>query len=163
MTLYNLTSEFLELLEMAADEELDQQTIKDTLEAVEGEFEAKADGYAAVIRNLTGDMEAIKAEEERLHSRRKIIENNIERIKKALESAMNATGKRKFSTELFSFRIQNNAPSLDFVNEAAVPAEFFIPQEPILDRRKLLAYAKANPEESASFATVKQTESLRIQ
>lgn len=161
-TLYELTAEMQELLEMAEDEELDPQTIADTLEGVEGEFEAKADGYAAVLRELEGKVDFADTEIDRMEAHKKVLKSNQERIKTALQNAMIATGKTKFRTGLFGFSIQKNAPALDKVIEDAVPAEFFILQEPKLDRKALLTYAKAHPEEAAPFATVKQTESLRI-
>ena len=45
-TLYELTGQFKELLEMIEAEEMDLDTLRDTLEAIEGEIEYKADGYA---------------------------------------------------------------------------------------------------------------------
>lgn len=49
--LYEITGDYLRLLEMLEEEEsLDQQVFKDTLEGIEGEFEIKADGYARVLK-----------------------------------------------------------------------------------------------------------------
>ena len=42
MTLYELTAEFQELLNMMEDPEVDDQVLADTLAAVAGEIEAKA-------------------------------------------------------------------------------------------------------------------------
>ena len=52
MRLYELTGQFLELLDMLEDEEVDEQVIMDTLESVEYEIEDKADGYAKIIKAL---------------------------------------------------------------------------------------------------------------
>ena len=40
--------------------------IKDSIEMLDGDFEAKADSYAYIIRQLEADEEAIKKEEQRL-------------------------------------------------------------------------------------------------
>ena len=53
-TLYNLTAEYMELLAMAEEEEIDPQTLADTFESLQGEFEEKADNYAVVIKTLKG-------------------------------------------------------------------------------------------------------------
>ena len=64
------------------------------------------------MAKLTGDMEMIMAQEKRLYSRRKAIENNIKRMKEHLQESMEITGKTKFKTTLWSFGIQNNPASL---------------------------------------------------
>ena len=64
MTLYELTSDYLTLLEMAEDPDIDIQAFDDTLEGLEGEIEAKADGYAKVITTLNGDAALLKGQED---------------------------------------------------------------------------------------------------
>ena len=49
--LYQLTSNYETVLNMLYDEEIDEQMILDTLEAIEGEIEDKADGYAKIIKD----------------------------------------------------------------------------------------------------------------
>lgn len=166
MTLYELTGQFLELLEMAEDTEIDVETLQDTMEGLEFEVEEKADGYAKIIKQLTAEADvlkaeadAVKAEAARILNRKIVLDNKIDRMKRNLENTMIATGKTKFKTQLFSFNIQKNTPSLEVLDETKVPKEYFVVQEPKLDRKKLLAYIKENP---VDYATVKQTESLRI-
>lgn len=108
MTLYELTGQLVELMEMAEDEEISAEAIKDTLEGLEGELEDKADGYARVIKSLESEAKALKEEEKRIANRRSVLENNAGRMKKALEEAMISTGKKNFKTLLFSFGIQKN-------------------------------------------------------
>lgn len=159
MTLYELTGQFLEVNEMAENGEIDEETMQDTLESIECEIEVKAENYAKVIRNLESDIESLKKEEERLYERRKTIENNIKRIKKNLENCMIAVDKKKFKTDLFSFNIQKNAPSLVIDNKNSIPAEYLIQQEPKVDTVNLKKYLKEN---KADFAHLEQSESLRI-
>ena len=161
MKLYEITGEMLQLLEMAEEQELDQETINDTLESVEFEFEEKADGYAKVIKNLEGDMEAIDIEIKRLTERRNTAKNNIASIKKNLEQAMVATGKTKFKTLLFSFGIQKNPVSVVIDDETKIPEEYLIPQSPKVDKKSIAAYLKEH-ENSVLWAHLEQSESLRI-
>ena len=111
-TLFDLTGDWLRLYDMANDPDVEPDVLRDTMEAIEGEIEAVADGYASVMAKLTGDMEMIMAQEKRLYSRRKAIENNIKRMKEHLQESMEITGKTKFKTTLWSFGIQNNPASL---------------------------------------------------
>lgn len=115
MNLYELTSDFLQLQQMLEDPEMDSQLLEDTMAAIEGEIEWKADNYAKVIRNMEGSIEAIKKELERLSNKKAVLEGSIKRLKDNLQNAMVATGKTKFKTDLFSFGIQKNGGSLPVI------------------------------------------------
>lgn len=80
-TMYELTADYMGVLELATNPEIDPQAITDTLEAIGEEIEIKAENTAKVLRELEGMAAALKAEEQRLNARRKSIENNVERIK----------------------------------------------------------------------------------
>lgn len=99
--IYELTNDFLELLNMLEDEEVDEEVIMDTLESIEYEIEDKADGYAKIIKALEADVDGIQKENNRLTSRKKTYENRIKWLKQNLEMCMRATGKKKFTTDLF--------------------------------------------------------------
>ena len=162
-TLYELTEDYMTLLEYAEDPEIDEETLKDTMEAVEGEIEVKAENYAKVIKQLEADTVSLKAEIDRLSARKKTLDNSITRIKKSLEEAMIATGKTKFKTELFSFGIQKNPASLklaDDIDFESIPMEFVIFPEPTIDKKAVTASIKAGAE--YDWAHLEQSEGLRI-
>ena len=71
-------------------------------------IEDKADSYAVVNQNITNEITALKAEEERLRTRRSALERNQMRLMKAIREAMNALGKTKIKTEKFTFSISKN-------------------------------------------------------
>lgn len=162
-TLYELTSEYLDLLAMLEDPDVDEDLINDTLEGIDGELEAKADGYARVMRQMDADAKAIKAEEERLANRRKSLENRSAALKGRLQQMMEITGKVKFKTELFSFGIQKN-PAAVVIDEQYIeniPEEYLIRQDPKIDRAKLKEDLKAGLD-LEGIAHLEQSESLRI-
>ena len=103
MKLYEITSQYLQLLELAEDPDMDPEILTDTMEAIQGDFEEKADGYAKVISNLTAEAEAVKKEIDRLQARKKAREGSAKRIKENLQRAMIDTDHKKFKTTLFSF------------------------------------------------------------
>lgn len=163
MTLYELTNDYMNLLELAEDPDIDEQAFMDTLEGIEGALEDKAEGYAKVIRTLEGDAAACDAESKRLRNKKQTIENNIKRMKTALQYAMEVTGKTKFKTALFSFGIQKN-PAAVVMDEAYIeniPERFLIPQDPQIDK-KAIKEALKNGEDLEGLAHLEQTESLRI-
>ena len=159
-TIYELTEAYRQLLELAEDQYTDQAVLADTMEALDGEIEAKADGYAKVITELNARAKTIKQEEDRLADHRKAIENNANRIKKRLEESMIALDKRKIKTDLFSFNIQKNPPSLIIDNVNEIPEEFLIPQPAKLDNEAVKKALKDG--EKFGWCHLTQTESLRI-
>ena len=160
MTLYELTEDYMNLLELAEDPDIDEQAFTDTLEGIEGALEIKAEGYAKIIRMLEGDAAACDAESKRLRNKKQAIERNIDRMKKALQYSMVQTGKTKFKTALFSFGIQKNPASVVIDHAGKVPASYWIPQPPELDKKAIKAYIKENGD--VDWAHLEQTESLRI-
>jgi hypothetical protein len=153
----------MNLLTMAEDPDIDPEAFADTLAGIEGAIEDKADGYAKVIRTLEGDAAACDAESKRLRNKKQIIENNIKRMKSALQYAMEATGKTKFKTALFSFGIQKN-PAAVVMDEGYIeniPERFLIPQDPVIDK-KAIKEALKNGEDLEGIAHLEQGESLRI-
>lgn len=165
-SLYKLTGEYLELLQMLEDEEIDEEIIIDTLEGLDGEIEIKADNYAKLIRNLESTSEAIKKEVDRLNFRKTTFENRIKNLKEHLYNSMKLTGKTKFTTELFSFNIQKNGGkrvlTVD-VDLELIPKEYKIPQPDKLDGDKVRDLIKELGGDKCEFAHLEpQGESLRI-
>lgn len=158
-TLYELKSEYLQLRDMAGDPDISPDALRDTMDAINGELEDKADGYARVIRELEAEEAGLDAEIKRLQARKSAVSGNKGRIKDALESAMRETGKLKFKTALFSFGIQKNPPSVAILSEN-IPLDYLVVPEPQPDKKRILAELKAGA--SFDWAELKQTEALRI-
>lgn len=163
MTLYEITADYMQLMQMMEDPDLDPQTLADTMEGIEGELEDKADNYARVMKNMEADLNGIKAEIERLSTRKKTIENNIKRMKEALQFSMETTGKTKFKTELFSFGIRKNAPAvvMDEPYIENVPERFLKYSDPTINRTAIKE-AIQNGEDLEGLAHLEQSTSLSI-
>jgi hypothetical protein len=129
-TLYELTSEYMQILQMADDPEVDEEAFEGSLESIGGLIEIKAESYARVIKELErmksithADAESFKAEYERKIDHEKLISNRIDRIKQNLSKAMILTDKRKFDTDNFKFYIKANTSTI-IDDESAVPDEY---------------------------------------
>ena len=161
-TLYDLTQDWIQLMNML-EEGADEEVINDTLEGLDYEIEEKAEGYAKVIRNIESDVAGLKTEIERMTDRKRVLENNISRLKNNLQAAMELTGKTKFKTDLFSFNVQNN-PAAVIMDEQYlenIPEEYLIPQEPKIDKKKLATDLKAGVD-LEGIAHLSVSRSLRI-
>lgn len=155
MQLYELTEMYLNLKDM----DIEEGDLNAALENIDDEIETKADNIAKVLRDFDGDIEALKAEEERLAKKRKAIENRQKQLKEYLQNSMLVLDKRKFKTDLFSFNIQKNAPSLKILDESKIPEDYY-KIEKKLNKNDLKEAVKKGLFEDA--AKLVQTESLRI-
>ena len=137
MRLYDIANDYLELLQAIENGEIPLEGITDTLEAIEGELDEKADNIGCLLKSIEAEINAFKAEEQRLAERRKRKEKSYESLKNYLSETLQRTGKMKVETtrNVISFRKSEVAE----VNESA-----------------FLEWAKAN---RADLITVKVTES----
>lgn len=157
MNLYNLSAAFQQIQQMIED---GQEGLTDTLESLNDAIEDKAVGYAKVMKNLEAQAKAIKEEETRLADRRKSLESNIKRLKESLENAMLDVNIKRIKTELFSFNIQKNPPSVEVLNDSVIPKNYFNIPAPVLDKKLILADLKNGVE--VPGVQIKQSEGLRI-
>lgn len=154
MKLYELTEQWDAVFNMMEDGETDEQVVFDTLEAIEGEIEDKADNYAKIIRNLQASVDALKAEEDRLYQRRKSAENHIQRLKDTLQANLEFIGKTKFKTDLFSFSVSKNGgkqPIFITDNLDEIPGKYLIPQPPRVNNEAVRELLKDKEVDWARF------------
>ena len=164
--LYEITGDLITLQELL-DDSVEDEVLKDTLEAVQGEYEVKLEACCKVIRNLEADIDALKAEADRLNTKRAVLNANIERLKKAMFDSMKATNTPKVKGTLFTVAIQKNggvAPiKYDKDNKditANLPDELvIISEKPDLER---IRECLENGVKVEGFSLGERGESLRI-
>lgn len=123
------------------------------------EIEEKCDNYAKMIKNLEADVEAFKNQEKIFNDKRKSAENKVKWLKQNLQASMELQGRKKVKTDLFSFNIQKNAPSLEITNENNIDDSYYVIERK-LNKRELLSDIKQGL--IIDGVELKQTESLRI-
>ena len=160
MKLYELTENYRNLQDLLENPEIDQDLIINALDEVEEQLEEKVENIAKLIKTLEVEVNGYKTEEKRLADRRKSLENRIIGLKSYIDATMKATGKKKFKGQLYSFNIQKNPPSVNITDSTLIPKEYFVEQEPVLDKKTVLAELKNGV--IVPGAELKQTESLRI-
>ena len=98
-TLYELTDQYNAFVEAVENGEIeDEQAITDTLEAIEEAFDEKAEHIALLIKNMSAEAEAIKAETAKLTARAKTKENTVERLRTYLGNHLLMIGQEKLET-----------------------------------------------------------------
>ncbi|MTQ92775.1 hypothetical protein GMC70_09270 [Streptococcus salivarius] len=120
--LYELTGIFLEIDEMAVDDE----TKLDTLDSIDWEhdFSEKIENCIKVIRNKNARVEAYKAEIARLDALKKSESKAIEEIKKRISEAMRLTQHDKLDTTLFKVGFRKSKAVV--VDEDKLPKKYQI-------------------------------------
>lgn len=89
----------------------------DTLEAVEGEFDVKAENLACYIKQLKAEAETLKKEKLAFAKRQAQKEKQAEKLTKYLLSSMQAVGKTKIDMPRAVITVKRNAPSLVISDE----------------------------------------------
>lgn len=129
MNLFELTEDYLKLLQLAEDPETDPEALADTMEGIQGALEDKLDAYCYVVSQLDGDINTVDAEIKRLQEFKKGLANNKDNIKKNMYSSMIALGVRKIKTAKHALVIAKNGGKLpvviyDEVKPEDVPEEY---------------------------------------
>lgn len=160
MNLYELEGNLLHVLELAesADED-DRKLFDDTIDSLKDGIEDKAIGYAKVIKSLQGDSKLLDEKIKHDRERKATIDNNIKRLKMALQNGMEIAGKEKIKAVDMSVWIQNNKPSVVYTNDKAVPGDYF-KQEYVLEKSKVEDALKQG--KKIPGAELVQSRSIRI-
>ncbi len=124
-TLFDLREEFKALYELAiAEGAEEEQAFLDTLEALKGELEIKANGYTHVIKQL--EMESKECENviAAFKAKKEIRENHIKRMKQALIEAMDAAGVEQLPAGEYTLKIAKNGGLQPLKIDGEVPDNF---------------------------------------
>ena len=119
MKLYEIATEYQALLDAIENGEIPEEAIADTLESVTSLLEDKADNVACVIKNMQAEVDAIKAEEDRLATRRKVKEKRVEYLTKYLSDILLKAGYEKVETARNKITFRKNPPKVFIENEKA--------------------------------------------
>lgn len=160
--LYDLTAKYKHL-QLALECNPDDKELEALFAEIDDNIEAKAEGYAMVMRNMESDIDGLDKEIKRLTERKTVMANGIKRMKNNLYESMKATGKTKFKTELFSFGIQKNGGAEPLVVDVTVdelPSELVKVTKEV-DKDALRKYIKETGDFSFGHFT-DRGESLRI-
>lgn len=128
--LYVLAHEYREAADKLADLNLDDETVKDTLDGMSGELEVKASATAAVIRNMESLAVQIKDAEKQMAERRKAIEARADNLTAYLLTNMQHAGIQKVETPHFAITLKANPGHVEVYDEKMIPAEFLRQKPP---------------------------------
>ena len=160
-SLREITAEHSQLQQLVEREEFTLDDLKDTFEAIEGEFTAKAQSLVYVVNNLTADTTTLDAEIKRLQARKQVLVNKEKSLRDCLKFNMQTANMTKISCPLFTITLAKGRDVVQIDDEHHLPDQYVTAVEVVkIDKVQLLRDLKAGPVEGASL--VKSEESLRI-
>lgn len=157
MKLYELTENYRKVSEM---EDLDEITLKDTLDSIQEDIETKIQNIAFVIKEKKADLTAIEETIKTLQKRKTSTEKTISHLQEYSQNAMEVTNTQKIKTPLITVWIQDNKESVNITDEDKLNKKYLVEQPFKPDKKLLLADLKEGKE--VEGAEIQQTRSLRI-
>ena len=141
--LYQLVNHQREFQLLAEEIDLAPEVVRDTLEALEGDIQAKAYSVAAFSRNLDASAEAIRAAARRMLDRADRIEKRAEGVRQYLLFNMQAAGITRIEHPEFVLAVKKNPPAVVIDEDAELPPQYLKTPEPPPPRPDKAAIAKA--------------------
>lgn len=147
MSLYSLINDVEELnAKLLSDNEAEVQEAYDSMVLCDEKIDELLPWYAKLSKNLEAEAEMYKAEADRLAKMAKSRSNAVERIKQAIYDAMMVTGRDKVKTDIGTYSLQKNPPSVEITSLDKIPESYLIPQEPKVDKRGIIQAYKMTGE-----------------
>ena len=158
MMLDELTNQAMELYEMLQEEEIDEKTFNDTLEAMGAD--EQIDSCCKIINQQKADIEEISNEIRRLQARKKVAENGVERMKTALDNFMKSTGQEKKKTALFTVSYRKSE-TVNVIDMEKLPEQYKKYREPEPNKIAIKSALKDGIEISGVEIVMNKTISIR--
>ena len=153
MKLYEIATDYQRLLDAIENGEIPEEALVDTLESITTLLEDKVDNIACIIKGLTAEAEAIKAEEDRLKARRTAKLKRAERLTQYLSDTLLQNGVDRIETARNNITFRKTPGKVVFDNEKAFIAwahenagVFLKYTAPTADRTAIAQYIKGGGE-----------------
>ena len=141
--IYEISSKYQMFLDMVGNEEIPDEALSDTLEALDGEVIEKIDEISCIYKNIQAEAEAIDAEMKALKERAEYKKVKADNMKTLIHKLLDVSGMQKIETARNKISIAKCPPSVeidnldDFVKYAQVNAD------------NLLRYKQPEPDKTA--------------
>lgn len=163
LKLYEISNQFQALEQLTDSDDLPAEVIKDTLEALEGDFDSKAVQVAKFVLSLEANAAAIDGAAKAMGQRSARIAKRAENIRAYLQFHMQAFEKKRIETPDLVITRRTNPPAVVITDEHAVPERFWVeppPPSKRLDKKAIKSAIDAG--ERVDGAYVEAAERLEI-
>lgn len=134
--LYKLADQYRGLLSLDA-EDVPEEVIRDTLEALAGDIHEKSMNVAAYCRNLESAADAIDGAAKQMKERAAKVRKRADSIRAYLLSNMQACEVTRIECPYFTISVKKNPPSVVVYDEAAIPDDLMAQPPPHPDKARI--------------------------
>lgn len=127
--LYQLAAQYRALSALGA-EELDEQTLLDTLDGLEGELTVKATNVAFYLRNLEAFAQTVEDAAKQLRTRAERIERRADAVRRYLLTNLQAAGVTKIEAPELTIAIRKYPARVVISDAGKIPADLYVYPEP---------------------------------
>jgi hypothetical protein len=164
LALYELAAQYRQLQDLADTDDLPAEVIRDTLEGLTGEIEAKSINVAKFVLSLEAHADAISDAAKQMTDRAQRVRNRAESIRAYLLFQMQATGTTKITCPEFTMAVRSNPPAVGLRDDVELPAEYMAkppePPPPRPDKRAILDALKSGKQIDGAW--IEQGQRLEI-
>lgn len=121
MNLFELNEKYRELEQR---DDLDPETLKDTLDSINDSREVKLDNIANWIENNQADIDFLDKKIKQLQADKKSLVNRTKSLMKYMTTAIDDSGLKELKTENHILKPRNYRASVYISNEKEIPSEF---------------------------------------
>ena len=140
--LYELTDDYLSLWESLSDPEADWTEAEEQLRGIEKAFDDKVSACAKMIRNMESEETALTREIDRMSRRHDALVRKTKAIKEYVKAEMEASGREKVRTDVFTVSVQHSPDKVHVTDEAKIPPQYYQTTKR-LDKIEVLRMLKA--------------------
>ena len=130
LKLYDIANQLHALEHLGESDDLPAEVIKDTLEALEGDFEAKAVQVGKFVLALEANAAAVEQAAKAMAARSTRIYARAQNIKAYLQFHMQALPKKRIEAPDCILVRRANPPAVVITDELAIPPQYWIQPEP---------------------------------
>lgn len=130
LTLYQIAAEYREAANTLSELDLDEQTVLDTLESINGDLTVKSQNVAFVIRNIEAAAAQIDQAIAQMKDRAEKLEKRAARVREYLLQNMVFAGVSQIECPYFKLTVRENPVSVIVDDEKQVPLNYFTDPEP---------------------------------
>ena len=137
MKLYEITSQINEI----ANLDLPAESVAETIESFEMDFNEKANNIALVNANMSGDIASIDGQIKRLQSMKSAIVGRQDQLKEYLRYNMDKSGISKIQCPLFSISLRKPLKVVSIDDVESIPDEYVKVTTSVAPDKALIAKA----------------------
>lgn len=164
LRLYELTDQYRVLQQAIDNEEVEEEAFQESLSQLKAEFGDKVGNIGKLVLSLNATMEAVKSEEERLRSKRQVLEHKADWLRAYLLNEMTAAGIDKVKQDVVAISVRVNPPSVNILNLEAIPQQFrrVIPETWQPAKKEIVDYWKDTGKICAGVEIISSKKSIII-